>query len=103
MSSNVPHHSCGSILEFTDKVRDKEKCIAHLQQLGLLATGKTCKKCQRPMTLITKSVRVTSDLKQWICTKCKTSLSIRDGSIFKVKYSNFIVILIYFINTSSFS
>lgn len=84
MSSTVQHLSCGSILDFTSKINNRKDCIRYLRELGLLPSDRKCKMCMRSMTLVKKPIRVTSDLEQWGCRKCKSCISIRDGSIFKV-------------------
>lgn len=73
-----------SILEFIGKVTDIAECVQFLRQCGLLLKQASCTKCLYNMTLTKKGMHVTHDGEQWQCYKCRTSLSIRHGSIFKV-------------------
>jgi len=74
----------GSVLDFCKKVNNRRECIQFLRQLGLLAPTKRCNNCDRLMKLKPQAEYVTKDLEKWVCSRCKTSLSIRDGSVFKV-------------------
>lgn len=72
-----------SIFDIVTQIADTENCINFLRQIKLLANDQSCNKCNLPMTVQSKPSRVTHDLQQWVCHKCRTSLSIRHRSIFK--------------------
>ena len=82
-----------SIREFCRKIDGRSKCVEYLRQIGLLASNRRCRKCERNMKKKNEPERVTTDMERWVCSSCKTSLSIRDGSIFQVRksFSNFLI------------
>jgi predicted SprT family Zn-dependent metalloprotease len=75
---------CMSIFDFITKISDTAACLNFLRENHVIATSMTCKKCSNLMKLSKKPLKVCSDGEQWTCGKCKTSLSIRDRSFFKV-------------------
>ena len=82
-----------SIREFCRKTDGRSKCVEYLRQIDLLASNRRCRKCNKNMKLRNEPKRVTTDMERWVCSSCKTSLSIRDGSIFQVRtsFSNFLI------------
>jgi hypothetical protein len=73
-----------TIFEFLAKINDTATCLEFLRENNLIVQTMICKKCSNVMKLSKKPLKVCSDGQQWTCGKCKTSLSIRDGSFFKV-------------------
>ena len=73
-----------SVIEFCKVICTTEMCIKYLRQHNLVCNSKNCHKCYNPMQLEQKPLYVTSDGQQWVCHKCRTSASIRNGSIFQV-------------------
>lgn len=84
MAHSADDYLSGSVIDFCKKINNRQDCVKVLRQLSLLGKTKTCKKCHRSMKLKTEAEHVTSDCEKWVCSRCKTSLSIRDGSVFKV-------------------
>ena len=67
-----------SIREFCRKNDGRSKCVEYLRQIGLLASNRRCRKCEGNMKLRNEPKRVTTDMELWVCSSCKTSISIRD-------------------------
>ena len=73
-----------TIVNFMENINSTQKCMKFLRDLGLLLSTVVCVKCNGIMDPTDKPARVTRDEQQWTCKNCKTSLSIRHKSIFKV-------------------
>jgi hypothetical protein len=57
-----------------------EQCMMWLARRRLLGNRYNCVHCNVPCTLVSYQQRL--DGKRWICSPCKTSKSIREGSFF---------------------
>ena len=79
-----------SVVHFIGKIHAIDKCIEFLRSHGILTSTQICTKCKSQMSIHKTSTRVTRDQEQWKCHCCKTSLSIRHGSIFKVCFFFFL-------------
>jgi len=82
MSVNLAPAMRAFVSKTTDIV---QACILYMRELKLIHNDLLCKKWKNPMKLASKPISVTQDKELWICHKCKTSASIREDSIFKVK------------------
>lgn len=71
-----------TIFDIMEKIALPGQCIAFLRSNNLLLKGRSCDKCHNRMSLH-KTVAV-ADGQRWNCTSCKTTKSIRDGSVFYV-------------------
>ena len=77
-----------SIFELCEHMNNIDKCKAFLHSKNLLQSMMDCIKCQKPMKLVAKLVRVCRDIEAWSCSKCNTTASIRNNSIFQVNSIN---------------
>ena len=80
-----------SIFDISRQVSSSRSTIEYLRSLGMLVDSLKCKKCEWDMVLETVAKKQSSDCQRWKCTnrKCRTTCSIRNGSIFQVKFFNY--------------
>ena len=72
------------IFELYNEIESREECISYLRSHSLLRQTANCKKCHKKMQLVTRPASQSQDLEGYKCNACNTTLTIRDGSIFKV-------------------
>jgi len=75
---------CPTMRMLIEKTSDVKVCITYMREIGLLHENFTCNKCDRSMKLAVKPAHTTKDQEVWFCSKCKSTRSIRQDSIFKV-------------------
>ena len=72
------------VTDICHAIRDTKSCIDFMRQKKLIQESMTCERCRVRMVLVERSEKTTKDLEAWKCTKCKSTTSIRAGTVFYV-------------------
>ena len=78
----MTHHP--SMIEICNYLRDTASTVAFCRRHTLLRESMVCAKCDKDMTIIQRSAKHCRDGEAWRCASCKSTRSIREGSIWLV-------------------
>lgn len=73
-----------SIFNFCENTKTTEKCLEFLRENGMIKNSMDCEQCHKRMLL--HHTASTKDRQRWNCSTCKSTKSVRDASLFQVRF-----------------